>query len=158
MGWAVGVERRAWRARCSSRRRLAGSHARLSPARAAPDGFSTESPSDPPQPFSSLPIPLPSLPHPQPLTMDRLLQPPLHIKTLSAQPLAPADAQKHLAAFLDQFQARARDALSGGSSADADGAAGGGGGGGSGAVEGSLLARLVEGLEHEVKAKQATSA
>jgi hypothetical protein len=98
--------------------------------------------------------------------MDRLLQPPLHLQTLSAQPLSPADAHAHLAAFLEAFQARARDGQAGASSAaaadgegdDAGSGSGAAGGGAGGAVEGSLLARLVEGLEHELAAKKEASA
>lgn len=93
--------------------------------------------------------------------MDTLLQPPLHLQTLSAQPLSPADAHAHLAAFLEAFQARARDGQAGASSANAnegDEAAAGGGGAAGGAVEGSLLARLVEGLEQELVGKKEASA
>lgn len=92
--------------------------------------------------------------------MDRLLQPPLHLQTLAAQPLSPADAHAHLAAFLEAFQARARDGQAGASSAavEGEGEDAGSGGGAGGAVEGSLLARLVEGLEHELAANKEASA
>ena len=45
--------------------------------------------------------------------MDRPLSPPLRIQVISATAIPPKTAQKHLAAFLDDFQARSTSAQGG---------------------------------------------